>query len=58
MKLSKGFIEQDLSHSFSVYMKIDLAGLDILVAQHLFDFKYGSADLEKILSVGMPEPIG
>jgi hypothetical protein len=58
MKLSKGFIEQNLSHQFGVNMKIRLAGLNIVVSQHLFDFKNGAADLKKILSICMPEPIG
>ena len=39
-------------------MKIRLAGLNVLVAQHLFDLVYGSAYLQKILSIGMPEPVG
>ena len=31
-KLSKGFIKQDLSHSFGVDIKIPLGGLDVLVS--------------------------
>ena len=39
-------------------MQIRLAGLDILVTQHFFNFIDGSSDLEKILSISMPQLVG
>ena len=57
-KLLKGFIEQDLSHLFGVYMEISLGGLNILVAHHFFDLVNGSSHSQKVLGVGMPEPVG
>ena len=52
------FIDQDLSHSFGVDVKISLGALNVLVSHHFFDLINGSSQSQQVLSVGMPEPIG
>ncbi len=39
-------------------MKISLGVLNVLMPQHFFDLINGSAKKQKILGMGMPEPIG
>jgi hypothetical protein len=57
MKLSKGFIEKDLSHKSCVDVDIALGALDALMSQHFFNLIDGSSGLQEILGIGMAKPI-
>jgi hypothetical protein len=57
-KLSKGFIEKDLSHEIDVDGEILLRGANLLMAKHLFDLINGPTHVKKVLGIGVAQSIG
>jgi len=57
-KLSKGFMEKDLSHQIDVDVEVLLGGVDIVMAQHLFDLINGLTHVEKILGISVAQSVG
>jgi hypothetical protein len=51
-------MEKDLSHQIDVDMEVLLAGVDIVMAQHLFDLINGLAHVKKILGIGVAQGVG
>ena len=51
-------MEKDLSHQIDVDVEVLLGGVDVVMAQHLFDLIDGLAHVEKILGIGVAQSVG
>ena len=48
-------MEKDLSHQIDVDVEVLLGGVDLVMAQHLFDLINGVTHVEKILGIGVAQ---
>ena len=51
-------MEKDLSHQIDVDVEVFLSGVDVVMAQHLFNLINGLTHEEKVLGIGVAQPIG
>jgi hypothetical protein len=51
-------MEKDLSHQIDVDVEIFLGGVDVVMAEHLFDLINRVAQVEKVLGIGVAQGIG
>jgi len=51
-------MEKDLSHQIDVDVEVLLGGVDVVMAQHLFDLINRLTHVEEILGIGVAQRVG